>query len=85
MKAKASGTKGEGASLTQLVVDTEDGKLSHSKIGVIIAGGVFTLKMLGLLPNAPEDSVLWLIFMGTLGGYSVLLRAVAGRYTKKEV
>ena len=76
MKVKAPGTEGEGASLMQLVVDTEDGKLSHSKIGVIIAGGVFTLKMLGLLPNAPEDSTLWLIFMGSVGGYAVLLKQI---------
>lgn len=64
-----------------LVRDSRDGRVSHSKVGVLIAGMVFTLKMLGLLdrvfPDTPDDPVLWAVFMGTVGGYAVLLKVAA--------
>ncbi len=59
-----------------LIRDSRDGRISHSKVGVVIAGLVFTLKMLGVIPNMPEDPWLWVVFMGTVGGYAALLKAV---------
>ena len=59
-----------------LFCDSKDGKFSHSKAGVMVASVAFTLKMLGLLPDAPDDWVLWATFMGTVGGYAALLKAV---------
>lgn len=64
----------------ELIKDSEDGKLSHSKIGVIIAGFVFTLKMLGVDSlmgfEMPSDPLLWFVFMGTVGGYVALLKLI---------
>lgn len=59
-----------------LFCDSKDGRWSHSKTGVMVASVVFTLKMLGVLPNMPEDPWLWVVFMGTVGGYAALLKAV---------
>lgn len=44
-----------------------EGKLSHSKIGMIIAGASFTAKM---LLDMPDDWELWAVFVGTVGGYA---------------
>lgn len=44
-----------------------EGKLSHSKIGMIIAGACFTAKM---LIDLPDDWELWATFVGTVGGYA---------------
>lgn len=50
---------------------SKDGKPSASKIGTVTAIIVYSLKMLGLLPNSPDDPLLWLAFMGTVGGYEI--------------
>lgn len=68
--------------LLDLLRDSQDGKLSHSKIGVLIAGFLFALKMSGQVPGMPEDPWLWTVFMSTVGGYAVLLKAVAAKVAK---
>lgn len=57
--------------------DSRDGKFSHSKLGVVIASLLFAVKMTGLVPQMPDDPVLWGVFMGTVGGYAALLKLVA--------
>lgn len=44
-----------------------DSKLSFADLSVLVSGVVFTLLMLGLLPAAPTDPVLWGVFMGSIG------------------
>lgn len=62
--------------LRALFCDSKDGQWSHSKTGVMVASVAFTLKMLGVLPHMPDDPWLWVVFMGTVGGYAALLKAV---------
>ena len=64
-----------------LVRNEGDGSLSASKAGYLVAGVLFTAKMAGILPaSAPQDPMLWLVFMGTVGGYAVLLKLIARKY-----
>lgn len=65
--------------MLDLFKDSKDGKLSHSKIGVIIAGAIFSAKMAGT-PGMPDDPWLWVVFMSTIGGYAALLKLVAKKY-----
>lgn len=66
--------------MLSLIKDSKDGKLSHSKIGVLIAGGLFAAKMAGA-PGMPDDWLLWTVFMATVGGYAVLLKLVASKFS----
>lgn len=61
---------------TDLTRDSKDGKYSPSKAGFVVAGGVFTLKMAGQLPNSPDDPLLWLVFMASVGAVEVAKKAI---------
>jgi hypothetical protein len=65
------------------LVCSHDGRLSPSKTGTLIAGVTFTLKMLGVLPDAsPDDPWLWLIYMATVGAIDVAKKALSMRADK---
>lgn len=70
--------------ILELLTDVQDGRMSHTKIGVIIAGAAFTYKMVA---DKPDDPYLWLVYMGTVGGYAVakqLIRQRAGQPEEKS-
>lgn len=60
----------------ELYTDTSDRSLSHTRIGMILAGAVFTFKMLHDLPEGWE---MWATYMGTVGGYAIARQMVASR------
>lgn len=61
----------------ELVTDPVDHRMSHTKIGVMIAGAAFTYKM---VLDRPDDPVLWLVYMGTVGGYAVAKQFIHQRF-----
>lgn len=63
--------------LLELLTDRADGRMSHTKIGFMIAGATFTYKM---LVDRPADATLWLVYMGTVGGYAVAKQFINTRY-----
>lgn len=65
--------------LHQLFTD-KDGDIAPIKIGAMLASMTFTLKMLGLVPDSPDDALLWLIFMGTVGGMEIAHNLIAARF-----
>lgn len=54
-----------------------DGKLSHSKGGMLVAGMVFTAKM---VIDFPDDWELWATFMATVGCYAAAKDVIAQKY-----
>lgn len=62
--------------LMELVTDPKDGTLSHTRCGMIIAGTTFTYKMAVDLPDSWE---LWLVYLGTVGGYGIARQWMAKR------
>jgi hypothetical protein len=67
--------------LPELYTDPKDGTLSHTRIGMIVAGLVFTVKMAAHMPDSWE---LWLTYMGTVGGYAVARQWVAGKAQQNQ-
>jgi len=65
-----------GRALLGLVRDPKDGTLSHTRVGMVLAGAVMTAKMVRDMPDEPQ---LWGIYMATVGGYAVLRQYLAGR------
>lgn len=65
-----------GRALYSLIRDPKDGTLSHTRVGMILAGSVMTAKMVRDMPDEPQ---LWGIYMATVGGYAVLRQYLAGR------
>lgn len=63
----------------ELYTDPKDKTLSHTRVGAIIAGFVFTVKMAAHMPDSWE---LWGMYMGTVGFYAVARQMVA---TKTKV
>lgn len=63
----------------QLIEDQKDGRLSHTKIGAILAGVVFTFKM---VKSLPDDPWLWFTYMGTVGGYAIAAKAITARFMR---
>lgn len=57
--------------MQELVNDSQTGLLSPTKMLTSVASMTFTLKMLGMLPKAPTDPLLWLMFMATVGGVEI--------------
>lgn len=58
----------------------EDGWSLH-KVGFILSWIVITLKMVGVLPeSSPDDALLWLVFMGTVGSYAGLLEVAKRKW-----
>lgn len=68
---------GFATKLPELYTDPKDGTLSHTRVGAIIAGTVFTTKMIMHMPN---DWELWGMYMGTVGFYAVARQMVATRH-----
>lgn len=66
--------------LPELYTD-QDSKLSHSKGGMLVAGIVFTIKMIHDFPN---DWELWAVYMGTVGGYALGKDMIARRFQNKQ-
>ena len=67
--------------LPELYTDPKDGTLSHTRVGTIIAGAVFTLKMVRDMPDSWE---LWGMYMGTVGFYAVARQMVAAKSSRNQ-
>lgn len=76
MKALLTFVKACIGRLPELFTDPKDGTLSHTRIGMIIAGAAFTFKM---VHDMPDDPLLWLTYLGTVGSYAVARQAVSQR------
>lgn len=59
--------------LKDLLCKADDGRVSHTKLGMIIAGATMTYHMLTSLPS---DPLLWLVYLGTVGGYAAATRFI---------
>lgn len=62
--------------LGDLVTDPKDCTVSHTRVGMLIAGATFTAKM---LVDMPDDWALWLVYLGTVGGYGVARQWLSSR------
>ena len=49
----------------------------HARAGTVIAGAVMTLHMLGIT-HGPAEWKVWLIYVGTFGGYACVLEYLKG-------
>lgn len=64
------------AHMPELYTDPRDGTLSHTRIGMIIAGAVFVRHM---IIHQPQGWEIWLAFMGSVGGYAIGRQLVASK------
>lgn len=52
---------------------THDGRLTFGDLSMLVAGFIFTLKMVGLI-DGPDDPSLWVAFMVSIAGYAGVVK-----------
>lgn len=62
--------------LLSFVDVNNDNKLTFMDLSVLVAGVIFTLKMLGWLPAAPDDPALWTVFMVSIASLAGITKVV---------
>lgn len=72
--------------LNGLIIDSATGQCSHTKLWSNIAYLAATIVFLrwGVLSEQPPSEWMWLIYLGVVGGHTVLSKLVSLKYAKQE-